>query len=136
MPKLKCFNLKSVILADLQLNYLKWIINKVNYIEKLKVRLHIKDSLNKNSAIDVNFFRKYIMPDILIHLIDFDFYVVSTCKLLFEDGIQRIIDSFKTDQFFIYRYWINIQCYFDPIMSYQHISSTTLIKPIFFHGIM
>ncbi|CAF1266246.1 unnamed protein product [Rotaria sordida] len=136
MPKLKCFTLKSVILNDSQLNYLKWIINKVNYIEKLKVRLHIKDSMNKNSVIDVNFFRKYLMPDILIHLIDFDFYIVSSCKLLFENDIQRVIDSFKTDQFFIYRYWINIQCYFDPIMSYQHISSTKLIKPIFVHGIV
>ncbi|CAF3338389.1 unnamed protein product, partial [Rotaria sp. Silwood2] len=136
MPQLKFFTLKSVILNEWQLNYLKWIINKFNYIEKLKVRLHIKDSMNKNSVIDVNFFRKYIMPDILIHLIDFDFYIVSSCKLLFENDIQRIIDSFKTDQFFIYRYWINIQCYFDSIMSYQHISSTTLIKPIFFHGII
>ncbi|CAF4049853.1 unnamed protein product [Rotaria sordida] len=76
------------------------------------------------------------MPDILIHLIDFDFYIVSSCKLLFENDIQKVIDSFKTDQFFIYRYWINIQCYFDPIMSYQHISSTKLIKPIFVHGIV
>jgi uncharacterized protein YlzI (FlbEa/FlbD family) len=96
----------------------------------------MKKAINGNCIVDGNFLDKYCMPDILINLINFDFYIVSKCKLLFENDIQRIIDSFKTDQFFIYRYWINIQCYFDPIMSYQHISSTTLIKPIFFHGIM
>lgn len=136
MPKLKCFTLMSVISNDSQLNYLKWIVNKVNYIEKLELYLDIKHSIDKNYVIDVNFFRKYILPDILIHLIDVKFNIASKCKLLFEIDIQTILNSFKTDGFFVNRQWINIHCFFDPIISYQYVSSTTIIKPKFFNGIM
>ncbi|CAF3284294.1 unnamed protein product [Rotaria sp. Silwood2] len=130
IPKLKSFILKSVISDDFQLNYLRWIINKVNYIEKLKLHLDIKNIMNDNCVINENFLEKYCMPNILVYLIDFDFYIVSKCKLLLLNDIQKIIDSFKSHQFFANGQWKNIKCSFDPIMSCQHISSkTTIIKP-------
>jgi hypothetical protein len=92
----------------------------------------MKKAINGNCIVDGNFLDKYCMPDILINLINFDFYIVSKCKLLFENDIQRIIDSFKTHRF----HWENIQCFFDPVMSYQHLSSTTIIQPKYFDGIM
>lgn len=137
MPKLKSFSLKSVILNDLELVYLKWIINNVYYIEKLKVRLYIQIRTNETNVIDVNYLREYIMPDILIHLIDFDFYIVSKCKLLFEHDIEKIIDSFKKDQIFIDRHWADVKCYFDRVLLCQHISSSRIIKPkLFSHDVM
>jgi hypothetical protein len=136
MPKLKCFRLKNVILDELELAYLKWMINNVYYIEKLKVRLYIKNLMNENNVIDVNYFHEHIMPNISIHLIDFDFYIISKCKLLFENEIEKIIDSFKSDQIFIDHHWTNVKCYFDKVSLCQHISSTRIIKPKLFHGIM
>ncbi|CAF3182013.1 unnamed protein product [Rotaria sp. Silwood2] len=136
MPKLKCFSLKSVILDDLQLVYLKWIINNVYYIEKLKVRLDIETRTNETKVIDVNYLREYIMPDILIHLIDFDFYIVLKCKLLFENDIEKIIDSFKNDRIFIDHHWTNVKCYFDRVLLCQHISSVRIIKSKLFDDII
>ncbi|CAF1220164.1 unnamed protein product [Rotaria sp. Silwood1] len=136
MPKLKSFSLKSIILNDCELNYLKWIINNVYHVEKLKIRLVIKSATNENNIIDINYLRKNIMPDILINLLDFDFYIVSKCKLLFENDIEKIIDSFKSDRIFIDRHWTNVQCYFDRVSLCQHISSNRIIKPKLFHGII
>ncbi|CAF1316118.1 unnamed protein product [Rotaria sordida] len=110
MPKLKCFSLKSVILDDLQLVYLKWIINNVYYIEKLKVRLDIKTRTNETNVIDV--------------------------KLLFENDIEKIIDSFKNDRIFIDRHWTNVKCYFDRVLLCQHISSIRITKPKLFDDII
>ncbi|CAF4174653.1 unnamed protein product [Rotaria sordida] len=89
IPKLKYFSLKSRIIGDDELIYLKLIINKVNYIEKLKIRLNIKESMNDNCIIDGNFLDKYLMINILNNLIDFDFYIVSKCKMLFSNDIQK-----------------------------------------------
>ncbi|CAF1447353.1 unnamed protein product [Rotaria sordida] len=121
MPKLKSFSLKSIILNDCELNYLKWIINNVYHVEKLKIGLVIKNETNENNIIDINYLRKNIMPDILINLLDFDFYIVSKCKLLLETELEKIIDSFKSDRIFIDRHWTNIQCYFDRVSLCQHI---------------
>ncbi|CAF3448788.1 unnamed protein product [Rotaria sp. Silwood2] len=115
MPKLKSFSLKSIILNDCELNYFKWIINNVYHVEKLKIRLVIKNKTNENNIIDINYLRKNIIPAILINLVDFDFYIVSKCKLLFENNIEKIIDSFKNNRISIDRYWRNVQCYFDRI---------------------
>ncbi|CAF4225287.1 unnamed protein product, partial [Rotaria sordida] len=137
IPKLKYFSLKSRIIGDDELIYLKLIINKVNYIEKLKIRLNIKESMNDNCIIDGNFLDKYLMINILNNLIDFDFYIVSKCKMLFSNDIQKIINSFKIHRFFNDYHWKNIQCFFDKNMSYQHISSNEIIfKPKYFCGIM
>ncbi|CAF4995354.1 unnamed protein product, partial [Rotaria sp. Silwood1] len=136
MSKLKCFALESAIDDYLQLVYLKWILNNINYIDKLKVDLYIKNLMNVNEVINAKSLRKYCMPDILINLIDFDFYIILKCRLLFPNDIQKIIDSFETDNFFSDHHWTNIKCFFDPIFSCQHISSTGIIKSKFFHGIM
>ncbi|CAF4155082.1 unnamed protein product, partial [Rotaria sp. Silwood2] len=136
IPKLKCFTLKSKIFGDNQLVYLKWIMNQVNYIEKLKISLDIKEITNQNCVIDGNFLHKYCMPDILTSLINFDFYIVSKCKILLSNDIDQIIDSFKSHYYFADGQWTNVKCFFDPIMSRQHISSTTIIRPRYFDGII
>jgi hypothetical protein len=72
IPKLKYFILQSVISDDLQLNYLKWILNRVNYIEKLKLRLDVKNAMNGNCIIDRNVLHECFMPDLPTN------YVIST----------------------------------------------------------
>ncbi|CAF3874562.1 unnamed protein product, partial [Rotaria sordida] len=136
IPKLKYFSLKSAINSHLQFDYLKWILNNINYIDKLKVDLYIKYLMDFINVIDANFLRRYCIPDILTNLIYFDFYIIFKCRLLFSNDIQKIIDSFKTDDFFSDHHWTNIKCFFDPILSCQHISSTTIIKSKFFHGVI
>ncbi|CAF1239519.1 unnamed protein product [Rotaria sp. Silwood1] len=140
IPKLKCFILKSKIHGDCQLVYLKWILNNVNHIEKLKLYLDInlthENNLMKNkSIIDANFISQYCMLDVFKYLIDFHFYIVSKCQLLPND-IQIIEDSFKNHYFFSNHHWINVKCFFDPIMSYQHLSSMGIVKPKLFPGII
>jgi len=134
IPKLKCFILKSKILDASAFVYLKWILNNVSHIEKLKVYLDInltyqEDSMKRNYLIDANFIRQHCMPDRSRNLIDFNFNIVSKCELLSND-IQTIENSFKIHN------WKNVKCFFDPIMSYQHISSIGMIKPKLFDGIM
>ncbi|CAF4654238.1 unnamed protein product, partial [Rotaria socialis] len=83
-----------------ELIYLKWIVNQMSYIEKLKIHLDLKKSKTINCVIDGHFVHKYCMPDILINLINFDFYIVSKCIfLLSTNDIEKIIDSFKTDRY-------------------------------------
>lgn len=125
-----------MIFDDSQLNYLKWILNNVNYIEKLKIRLDIQKPIKENFIVNTNIVRKYFLPDISINLSDFDFYIASKCRSLPSNNIQSIINSFQTDLFFVNHHWTNVQCFFDPVMSYQHLSSTKIIKPRWFHGIM
>ncbi|CAF0950067.1 unnamed protein product [Adineta steineri] len=136
IPKLKCFIIKSVIINDSQLNYLKWILNNVNYIEKLKIRLDIKKSVEENFIVNRNIIYKYFLPDVSRNLLDFDFYIASKCKSLLSNDIHRIINSFKTDRFFVNHIFTNVQCVFDPVMSYQYLSSTRIINPKRFDGMM
>ncbi|CAF1688577.1 unnamed protein product, partial [Rotaria sp. Silwood1] len=77
----------------------------------------------------------YCMPDISRNLIVFNFYILFKCELLSDNNIQTIENSFKIHRFFIDHHWIKVKCFFDPIMSYQHISSTEMIKPKFFNSI-
>ncbi|CAF3843737.1 unnamed protein product, partial [Rotaria sp. Silwood1] len=140
IPKLKCFTLNSYILVDSQFEYLKWILNNVNYVEKLKLRLHVnltyqEDSMKRHCFIDANIINEYCMPDISRNLIVFNFYILFKCELLSDNNIQTIENSFKIHRFFIDHHWIKVKCFFDPIMSYQHISSTGMIKPKFFNSI-
>ncbi|CAF3981822.1 unnamed protein product, partial [Rotaria sordida] len=140
IPKLKCFTLKSNIFHDSEFVYLKWILNNVNYVEKLKLRLYInltyqEDLMKRHCFIDANFINEYCMPDISRNLIIFNFYILFKCELLSDNNIQIIENSFKIHQFFIDHHWIKVKCFFDPIMSYQYISSTGMIKPKFFDSI-
>ena len=130
IPKLRCFSLKTFIYEDLEFIYLKWLLNNLNYVEKLQV--HIKsDKLIETkcqniwkSFIDANFIRQYCLPDTITNLIYFDFYICSECQLSLND-IERITNSFKIHSFFIEHQWTNVKCLFDPIMSCQHLFSSS-----------
>ena len=136
LPKLECFSLKTSIYNDLEFAYLKWILNNLNHIRKLKIRLGGHDFSNKettiwNLLVDAHFIRQYCMPDICKNLINFDFYIVFKCELP-RINTEKIINSFKTHSFFIDRQWTNVTCFFDPFMSYQHLSSSIVSKLQFY----
>jgi hypothetical protein len=115
---------------------LKWILNNLNHIEKFKLHLQIhtmySDGNFKEYVVDANFIRQYCLPDILINIKHFQFYIVSQCQLLSSNNIEKIINSFKTHQFFIDHQWINVNCVFDPFKSYQHLSSSSNINKLHF----
>jgi len=93
--------------------------------------------MNGNCIVDGNIVEKYFLADISTNLIDLDFYIASKCnQLLLNDDIQRIIKSFKMNSFFVNHHWTNVKCFFDPTMSYQHLSSNKIIKLKLFDGIM
>ncbi|CAF4342475.1 unnamed protein product, partial [Rotaria sp. Silwood2] len=130
VPKLRYLSLQTFIYEDLQFVYLKWLLNNLNHVEKL--RLHLKsDKLIETRCqkiwktfIDANFIREYCLPDTIPNLIDFNFYICSECQLSFND-IEKIINSFKIHSFFILHQWTNVKCLFDPIMSCQHLFSSS-----------
>ncbi|CAF3948420.1 unnamed protein product [Rotaria sp. Silwood2] len=76
--------------------------------------------------VDANFIRQYCMPDTVINLTHLDFYIRSKCESSM-NNIEKIIHSFKTHRFFIDHGWTNVKCSFDPIMSYQHLSSSHIV---------
>ncbi|CAF1569586.1 unnamed protein product [Rotaria magnacalcarata] len=131
VPKLNYFTLKTILDNDIELDYLKWILNNLNHIEKLKVHLHFnrmdsfEDTMVKVHVVDASFIRQYCLPDIVTNIKSFHFYIVSQCQLL-SNNIEKIINSFKIDQFFISRQLTNVTCYTDRIMSYQYISSSSI----------
>jgi hypothetical protein len=108
---------------------LKWLLNNLNYVEKLQVHLksdNIIETRSKNiwkSFIDADFIRQYCLPDMITNLIDFNFYICTQCQLSIND-IEKIINSFKIHSFFIEHQWTNVKCLFDPIMSCQHLFSS------------
>ncbi|CAF3271683.1 unnamed protein product [Rotaria sp. Silwood2] len=119
---------------------MKWILNNLNHIKKFKLHLQIysvclsSDGTIKNYVVDSHFIRQYCMSDVPINITDFQFYIVSECKLL-SKNIEKIINSFKTHQFFIDHQWANISCFYDPLMSYQHLSSSTVNTLQFMNGL-
>ncbi|CAF3361200.1 unnamed protein product [Rotaria socialis] len=108
--------------------YLKRLLNNLNYVEKLKVHLKsdkLIETRRRNiwkSVIDANFIRHYCLPDKIINLINFDFYIYSQCQLSSND-IKRIIKSFYIHSFFVDYKWTNVKCLFDPIIECQHLFS-------------
>ncbi|CAF1136424.1 unnamed protein product [Rotaria sordida] len=132
VPKLKCFILKTRIFNDLEFIYLKWLLNNVNHIEKLQISLigqeiWRNDQIIWKSVIDANFIRQYCLPDKIINLIDFDFYIRSKRQLSLID-IEKIQNSFQIDSFFIKHQWTNVRCFYDENKSYQHLFSFTQNK--------
>ncbi|CAF3097345.1 unnamed protein product [Rotaria sp. Silwood2] len=125
---------------DLEFAYLKWLLNNLNHIRKFKLHLQIyrmyssSDIMIKEYVVDANFIRQYCMPDIIINITDFQFYIVSECQLLLSN-IEQIINSFKIHQFFIDRQWTNVTCFYDPLMSYQHLCSSTVNTLQFMNGL-
>ncbi|CAF3326532.1 unnamed protein product [Rotaria socialis] len=105
VPKLKCFILKGHIFDDLEFMYLKWLLNNVNHVRKLKIYLESGEIFRTDqsiwkSVIDANFVRQYCLPDEVVNLIDFDFYICSKRQLAVGD-IEHIVTSFKINSFFI-----------------------------------
>lgn len=137
---MNCFALKSFAKKDLEFSYLKWLFNNLNHIEKFRLHLQIhrlyssSDVVIREYVVDANFIRRYCLPDTIVHIKDFQFYIVSECQLI-SNNIQQIINSFKIHQDFIDRKWINIACFYDPLMSYQHISSSMATKLQFMNGL-
>ncbi|CAF4141865.1 unnamed protein product [Rotaria sp. Silwood2] len=138
VPNLQCFTLKTYVDNDFEFAYLKWILNNVNHVEKLKIHLinsslYGTDNVIWNSVIDANFIRQYCMPDRVINLTHFNFRIISKCKLPI-NNIEKIIQSFKIHPFFIDHQWTNVKCFFDPIESDQYLSSSMIYKPRFFNN--
>jgi uncharacterized protein YlzI (FlbEa/FlbD family) len=98
----------------------------LNYVQKLQLDLKKEKEIEPTSEkiwkslIDANFIRQYCLPDTIINLINFNFYICSECQLSFND-IEKITNSFKIHSFFIEHQWTNVKCFFDPIMSCQHL---------------
>ncbi|CAF3887456.1 unnamed protein product [Rotaria sordida] len=130
IPKLRYFSLKTLICDDSEFVYLKWLLNNLNYIEKLQVHLRNNEFIKRESesiwksVIDANFVRQYCLPSKIINLIYFNFYICSECQSSLND-IEKIINSFKIHSFFIEHQWTNVKYLFDPIMSCQHLFSLT-----------
>ncbi|CAF3970643.1 unnamed protein product, partial [Rotaria sordida] len=130
LPNLRHFTLKTFILNDVQFVYLKWLLNNLNHVQKLKLRLGSEnlcrtDQIIWKSYIDANFVQQYCLPDIINNIIDFDFYICFYCQLLSID-VEKVINSFRYHSLFINRQWTNIKCFYDPIVSYQHLFSTNI----------
>jgi hypothetical protein len=121
---------------DFQLYDLKWILDNLSHVRKVKLRLNINGNRKRNpvineSLVDANFVRKYLISDVSTNLTHFDFYIISICQLYLSNNTQKIINSFKIDPFFIQRQWTNVKCFFDSKM-YHHLSSSVInISPCF-----
>ncbi|CAF1082255.1 unnamed protein product [Rotaria sordida] len=115
---------KSLIVNDLEFGYLKWILNNVNHVKKLEINLHSGYIWNRNdiiwrSFIDANFIRQYCLPDRIINLKDFRFYICANCQLSSND-IFRTINSFKIDSFFIDHQWTDVKCFYNENISMEY----------------
>jgi hypothetical protein len=136
---LQSFTLNTIVAGDFEFVYLKWILNNLNHIQKIKLHLEIayRSGMKKtlySSAIDANFIHRHFMPDITINLIHFDFYISTIFKLPMDD-IGKIIHSFQIHPCFIDHQWTNVKCFVDPISSFQQLSSYIMRKPKFFHSL-
>ncbi|CAF4806466.1 unnamed protein product [Rotaria sp. Silwood1] len=140
VPKMNYFTLKVFVKKHLEFAYLKWLLNNLNHIRKFKLHLQIyrmyssSDIMIKEYVVDANFIRQYCMPDVIINMTDFQFYIISECQLLL-NNIEKIINSFKIHQFFLNHQWTNVTCFYDPLMSYQHLSSSTVNTLQFMNGL-
>jgi len=62
---------------DFQLYYLKWILDNLNHVRKVKLRLNIngsgkRDPVINESLVDANFVRKYLISDVITNSTHFD----------------------------------------------------------------
>ena len=124
--------MKSHIHNNFEFVYLKWLLNNVNHVKKLEIRLYSgdiwkQDPMTGKSFISANFIRQYCLPDAIINLKDFRFYICAKCQLRSND-IEKIIKEFQTNSFFIDHQWTNIKCFYDKNKSNQHIFSSIFDK--------
>ncbi|CAF3163822.1 unnamed protein product [Rotaria sp. Silwood2] len=97
--------------------------------------MHSRSAATINEYVDANFIRQHCLPDIIINLTDFHFYIVSECQL-FSNKIEQIINSFKIHQFFVSHQWTNVTCFYDRFISCQHLSSSIVNRPQFINGLV
>ena len=142
MAKLESFSLNTFVKDDSEFSYLKWLLNNLNYVKKLKIhlksdKLHERDKVIWKSVIDANFIRQYCLPDQIINLKQFHFYIVSKYESI-KKTTEEIIHSFQIHPFFLNYQWTNVKCLFDSMLSYQHLSSSScsIYKREFFHDSM
>lgn len=133
--------LKTFMDEDYDFIYLKWLLNRLNYVVKLQIYLKSDELLKTRcqtlwqSLFDANFIRHYCLPDSIPNLIDFAFYICFGCQLS-SDNIQQITNSFQIHPFFLDRQWTNVKCLFDPIKSCQHLFSSYNNTYQFSHSLM
>ena len=117
---MECFTLNSSVNKKFEFNYLKWLINNVNYIIKLEIDLYISESVrtsedqtsNERSLIDADFVRQNCLPDQIIHLKYFHFYIRGKGRLL-QNHREQIVHSFQNHRLFLDHQWTNIEYFFD-----------------------
>jgi len=93
------------------------------------------DTMIKLYVVDANFIRQYCLPDIITNIKYFHFYIISEYEFLL-NNIEKIINSFKIDQFFIDHQLTNVTCFRDPFLSYQYLSSSIINIPQFINGLV
>ncbi len=122
--------MKSSVNDEFEIAYLKWLLNNVNHVIKLEIDIIWTTSKTIwKSFIDANFTRQYCLPDKIINLKYFHFYIGVKCQLLLEkDDIDKIRNSFKIHPFFISHQWTNVECIYDENNSYHHIFSSDTKK--------
>ncbi|CAF1550330.1 unnamed protein product [Rotaria magnacalcarata] len=141
VPKLRYFSLKTIILNDLEFTYLKWLLNNLNHVEKLK--LHLGSDIIKQadqdiweSPIDANFVQRHCLPDIINKIIYFDFFISCHIRLQPID-VENVVNSFKCHPLFVSRQWANIKCFYNPIVSCLHLFSTYVNPTLrFYNGLV
>ena len=122
--------MKTFVDNDLEFGYLKWLLNNINHVIQLELHLYYNgirrsDQRIWKTCIDANFIRQYCLPDEIINMREFDFYICAKCELSSND-VERIINSFQIDSFFVLHQWANVKCIYDERVSYQHIFSSNL----------
>lgn len=102
-------------------------MNNVNHVIKLVLHLSIDSSTEPDQsisqfAVDADFILKYCLPDEIVNLKYFDFYIYKRCKISPND-MQKAINSFKMHEFFIDHQWTNVDCFYEEKLCYEHIFS-------------
>jgi hypothetical protein len=122
--------MKTFVDNDLEFGYLKWLLNNINHVIQLEVHLYYNGIWENHqkiwkTSIDANFIRQHCLPDEIINIREFYFYICAKCELSSND-VERIINSFQTDSFFVLHQWANVKCIYDKHASYQHMFSSNL----------
>ncbi|CAF4889946.1 unnamed protein product, partial [Rotaria sp. Silwood1] len=151
-----CITLRHLYIHLNHICFLEHLIEYVSNLEQLSVHFHnsLIDKYYRNSninilklsnkiglinryiwksVIDANFIRQYCLPDQIINLKYFYFYICAKRQSSL-NNISEIINSFKINSFFISHQWTNVQCFYDENTSKQHIFSSNLKK--FQHSIL
>lgn len=101
--------MKAIVKSDLSLDYLKWILNNLNHIQKLKIDFRCEQYY---PTVDAKYIQRYCLPDQTKNLIDYKFSVITGGKIPSLDSMKDV-QSFRIDPFFVDHGWTNVRCLFD-----------------------